>query len=216
MLIFNTSNISTDVFGCIDGTHIAIPGPLNDNSYYNRKGYHSVVLQGICNSDLKFMNIFCGWPGSAHDARIWKSSNVYKLIEEDSTKLLPKNKYLIGDCAYPLKPYLMVPFKDNGYLNERQHRFNARLSSSRIVIEQAFGRLKGLFRRLKYVNVLNLKNIKYIITAACVLHNISINDNTSYTEQEIAQEDNQEYLINNDIEENTDGKEIRNTIMRTL
>lgn len=36
-----------NVAGCVDGTHILIPGPQNDNSYYNRKGTHSVILQ-VC------------------------------------------------------------------------------------------------------------------------------------------------------------------------
>ena len=33
--------------GAIDGTHIPIEGPTNNASdYYNRKGWHSVILQG--------------------------------------------------------------------------------------------------------------------------------------------------------------------------
>lgn len=35
-----------NVIGCIDGMHIAIPTPSNDpSSYYNRKGFHSLILQ---------------------------------------------------------------------------------------------------------------------------------------------------------------------------
>lgn len=36
--------------GCIDGTHVRIKGPSeNEPDYVNRKGYHSINVQGICN-----------------------------------------------------------------------------------------------------------------------------------------------------------------------
>lgn len=34
-----------NVVGVVDGTHIPIPAPTNDDSFYNRKGYHSMQLQ---------------------------------------------------------------------------------------------------------------------------------------------------------------------------
>ena len=33
--------------GAIDGTHIAIIEPKKDHTDYNRKGYHSVVMQAL-------------------------------------------------------------------------------------------------------------------------------------------------------------------------
>lgn len=65
------------VFGCVDCSHIPIPGPINDNSFYNRKGFHSILLQGVCNSKQEFIDVFCGWPGSAHDARVWQNSPIF-------------------------------------------------------------------------------------------------------------------------------------------
>ena len=41
------------VVGAIDGTHIAIPGPLGDghrNSYISRKGFPNIQLQVECNT----------------------------------------------------------------------------------------------------------------------------------------------------------------------
>ena len=38
------------VIGCVDGTHIKIQGPTqNENNYVNRKGFHSINVQAICN-----------------------------------------------------------------------------------------------------------------------------------------------------------------------
>lgn len=175
------------VFGCLDGTHIAIPGPLSDNSYYNRKGFHSIQVQAICNSRQEFIDVFCGWPGSVHDARVWQNSPIYNKIVANKNEMLPNNSVLLGDSAYPLDKFLMVSFRDNGHLTPRQKLFNTRLSNTRVTIEQSFGRLKGIFRRLKYLNILNLTYAKYIIFSACVFHNVIIQNN----EYELYEQDNQ-------------------------
>ena len=105
------------VFGCVDCTHIPIPGPVNDNSFYNRKGFHSILLQAICNSKQEFIDVFCGWPGSAHDARMWQNSPIFEKLDAGHNEILPPNSYLLGDSAYPLREFIMVPFRDNGHLN---------------------------------------------------------------------------------------------------
>ena len=48
-----------------------------------------------------------------------------------------------------LHTHLMKPYKDNGARTVAQINFNKRLSQSRRVIENAFGMLKGRFRRLR-------------------------------------------------------------------
>ena len=108
-----------------------------------------MLLQAVCNAKQEFINVYCGWPGSVHNAKMWQHSQLYRKLEEVPHSMLPSGCYLLGDCAYPIKPYMIVPFKDNGTLTARQRRFNARLSSTCVVIEQAFGRLKSQFHRLK-------------------------------------------------------------------
>jgi len=47
-------------------------------------------------------------------------------------------------------------------------------SSSRTVIEHAFARLKGKFRRLKYLDMNDMAVVTLVITTACVLHNFTL------------------------------------------
>lgn len=64
-----------DVVGTIDGCHIQISRPSESaESYFNRKKFYSVILQGVCDADLLFTDVFAGFPGSAHDARVLRES----------------------------------------------------------------------------------------------------------------------------------------------
>ena len=46
--------------------------------YYNRKGYYSIIMQGLVDFRGIFIDICIGWPGKVHDACIFSNSEVYK------------------------------------------------------------------------------------------------------------------------------------------
>lgn len=75
---FHQRNGFPGVIGALDGTHISIKAPTdNPQSYINRKGYYSLQLQAVCDSDMKFLNCFCGYAGSCHDARVLRNSDLW-------------------------------------------------------------------------------------------------------------------------------------------
>ena len=155
-------------YGAIDGSHISIKAPLEHISdYTNRKCYTSVVLQGVCDSRMVFTHVSAGWPGSMHDARIFRRSSLYDTISNETQG----SYHLLGDSAYPLSDSLIVPYKDNGHLTEIQKNFNKQHSSSRTIIERCFALLKGKFRRLKFLDMSKLEFIPTVIVTACILHN---------------------------------------------
>jgi len=165
------------VVGAIDGTHIPIMAPVDyQGSYINRKGFHSLQLQAVCQHKLKFTDCYVGQPGSVHDARVFRLSPLGQEIE-GGTKLFPTDGHIIGDSAYPLSKTLLTPYRDTGNLTSMKQTYNFKHSSTRMAIERAFSHLKGRFRRLKYFVSPDLEFVVKAIMACCVLHNICIDQN---------------------------------------
>ena len=80
--------------------------------------------------------------------------------------------FLVGDPAYPLRPWLMKPFINTGCLTPQQQCFNNRLSKSRVVVQHAFGRLKGRWRCLRNKLSVCIDDVPEVIGACCILHNL--------------------------------------------
>ena len=168
------------VGGAIDGTHIPIKAPvIHPDEYYNRKCFHSVVLQAVVDSFLLFTDIYVGWPGRVHDARVFANRTLHERAQVlgspfpdgRSTNIngIMVPVVLLGDSAYPLLPWLIKPFPDSG--DRDRQMFNYRLSSTRIEVERAFGLLKGRFRILNKQQDTQVKNICNMVAACCILHN---------------------------------------------
>ena len=97
-----------------------------------------------------------------------RRSELFQQIEQEGDSMFPHDSHLLGDSAYPISKYLLVPFKDNGRLDAQKKRFNRRLSSSRVAIERAFAFLKGCFRRLKNLDMRRIDLIPQIIISCCI------------------------------------------------
>lgn len=77
---------------------------------------------------------------------------------------------LLGDDAFPLRPFLMKPYKGN--FPPKAHRaFNYRLSRGRMTVENSFGILAARWRIFHAVIEADLSTAKTIIHASVMLHN---------------------------------------------
>lgn len=202
------------VLGAVDGCHIPIKAPSKfPENYVNRKKFHSVVLQGICDHNLMFLDVYCGWPGSVHDARILRNSDIGQKAYSNPTSLFPPETYLLGDSAYPLLPWLITPFKRTTILSARQKRFNKKHSCTRNVIERSFGLLKSRFRKLTCMDF-KTGDIPMIVTAATVLHNMCLLSGDHMTiEDDINEEVNG---FDNVYGDNIDGQSVRTRLMELV
>ncbi|CAH2109188.1 unnamed protein product [Euphydryas editha] len=135
------------VVGCIDCTHVAIHSPPNDQHYeesiyVNRKGYHSINTQLICDANLCIINVNALFPGSSHDSFIWNQSKVSEIMEQLHRHGTGRY-YLIGDCGYPLRPWLHTPIPEPQPGSEEN--YNKAFKSARSTIERCNGVLKSRF-----------------------------------------------------------------------
>lgn len=160
------------VIGAIDGSHIKIDKPKVDpDSYLNRKHFHSIQMQAVCDHDLMIRDIFIGYPGSVHDSRVFRNSPLCAELADRCHDF-----YLLGDSGYPCLRNLLTPFKDRGNLTAIEANYNLKLSANRYVIEHCFGLLKQKWRQLYHIKLKKINDIVHFIRACCVLHNLSITD----------------------------------------
>jgi len=97
--------------GAIDGCHIRIRPPAmpQKKSYLNRKLSPSVILQVICDSREKLIDVYIVNTGSVHDALVLQRSPMFK-----ESLYPPAGYFLLGDGGYPCLQHpvaVVTPFR---------------------------------------------------------------------------------------------------------
>lgn len=157
-------------YGAIDGKHFLITAPSNCGSeYYNYKGANSVVLMAVVDHNYCFQFIDVGSKGSQSDGGIFQLCPLWFALENG---LIPDGGFLVGDDAFPLKPYLMKPYTSHRMpLTKEEKVFNYRISRARRIVENAFGILVSRFRVFDRKLSCSLLTVNKLVRAACGLHN---------------------------------------------
>uniref|UniRef100_A0A3P9IK64 DDE Tnp4 domain-containing protein n=1 Tax=Oryzias latipes TaxID=8090 RepID=A0A3P9IK64_ORYLA len=84
-----------NVIGAIDCTHVAIRAPnVNENAFINRKHFHSINVQIICDADMLLTNVVARWP--THDSFILRHSSVGRRLEAGAIR----DGWLLGTFNY--------------------------------------------------------------------------------------------------------------------
>ena len=181
--------------GAIDGKHVALRKPRKSGSeFHNYKGFFSIVLLAIVDSDYKFLYVDVGQTGCGSDAGVFSLTEMFTSLNEGKAGLpepepLPGEEdrgrdigyFLVGDDAFALKPWMMKPIPQR-YMAREKRIFNYRLSRARRVVENVFGILSSRFRCLLTTMQQEPDRVATITMACCVLHNLLRLRNPSATD----------------------------------
>ena len=174
----------------VDGTHIGVAS--DDLSYLGAKGI-TINIQAMVDSnfmvrDINYERGHC--PGAFNDinmydwsqGRIWVEE-VHKLGRKNIGGTTPLGYWVAADGGYHLgQTGLLIPFaKERGStapLQAWQNEFNFRLSSSRMVVEQAFGMIKSRSTILQHCKEQRIhpEKVVRLFVACCVIHNLCMLD----------------------------------------
>ena len=175
--------------GAIDGSHIYVAAPSNTvvaADHRNRNKSFSILLQGVVDSKCYFTSINTGPPGSLHDSAHFRSTELYKKVEEGImggfhddpltwASGLSFPPYIVADRGYPLLSWCITPFKKGPMgvpLTMEEAWFNRKHSSTRMSVERGFGILKARFKEIGTKSSLKLNFLPTVVHTCCVLHNI--------------------------------------------
>lgn len=157
-----------NIVGVIGSCHVTIKTPeAGAQTFLNRKGIPCIVLQGVCNNKLAFMDIYAGQAGSVNINTVFKSSPVCEKLSE----IVLPDLFLVGDSSFPLSPSLITPYRDKGNLTQQQRSFNNALKPVKSSVQKAFALLKGTFKRLKFLDMQRIDLVVKVVLASCALHN---------------------------------------------
>ena len=84
--------------GAVDGTHIPIIAPNESHAdNHNRKWCYSILMQAVVDHDYRFTDVYIGWPGQVHDARVFDNSRIFRKtgLSDASTQTKQENKRLL-------------------------------------------------------------------------------------------------------------------------
>ena len=194
--------------GALDGWIVKIRCPRESDGvggtdeFYCRKGFYGINVQAIVDKNKLIIWRAIQCRGSEHDSKAFKKSDMYKKLQEVAGNLLAKGFYFMGDSAYSIRSYLLVPF-DNAGIQSAQDAFNYHLSTCRIWVECAFGEIDMRWGILwKHLPFSLHRNVK-VIDATMRLHNFIVayrmknHVDLSTSEVRDYQDDNENFLRNN-------------------
>lgn len=190
--------------GVADGTLFPLafePETKDAPDYSGRKYGYSLSTMIICDNKRRIRHYLAGFPGSAHDNRIFKATKLVK----DANTYFSEREYIIGDSAFENSSHMVSAFKKpKGEEIPRNHeQFNEKLARLRILSEHTIGILKGRFPWLRSIRFKineskeSIRRILQMLKATVVLHNMLI---------EFGEEERNEWLEEDDCSEIDDAE----------
>jgi hypothetical protein len=107
---FQSKQWFPNCIGAIDGSHVYIAAPPNSivaADHRNRHKSFSILLQGVVDSKCYFTSVNTGPPGSLHDSAHFKSSELYRKVEEGVMGGFHDDP-MTWPAALPFPPYIVA------------------------------------------------------------------------------------------------------------
>ena len=175
---FQSKQRFPNCIGAIDGSHIYVAAPSNTIvavDHCNRYKFFSILLQDVVDSKCYFTSISLGPPGSLYDSAHFKTTEVYRKVEEEimgdfhDDPLswgggLSFSPYIVADHRYPLLSWYITPFKMGPMgtpLTREEAWFNMKHSSTRMSVERGFDILKSRIKEIGTKSSLKLDFLAY-------------------------------------------------------
>lgn len=168
---FEAVNGFPNVLGCISETYIPTGSP--------RHRVQAIALQAVCDSKLRFLDIYSNGPNTALEQNVFHESP----LSDNIIRLCAPQYHLLGDSAYPLRAFLLTPYRDCGNLSESEKNYNSKFYETLCRIDEAFKLLKSRFHQLVRVEFKEIETMHQFIKCCCVLHNICVNREDFYSEE---------------------------------
>lgn len=216
--------------GALDSTLITMDLPTGEPAdiWLDRNRSYSMVLQAVVDTDLRFLDVCIGYPGSLYGAKSLKESSFYKKctsgqrLDGDLVQVgtYGIREYVVGDLEYPMLPWLMRPYRENEMTPQRAF-YNDTLHFTGITVARAFGRLKGTFRMFQgTVKQPNLERMPKMIHTCCIMHNMCIDaggvEGVHFPEPEVVPQTDADLLEGLDMEESDEAFQTREGVCAYL
>lgn len=142
-------------FGTLDGKRFLLAKLNNSGSeYFDYKGHCSIIMLALVDAAYKFLYVDVGTNGRDSDGGVWEKSSLKEAVESQQLHILPPSNIsfiqrvtlyiIVADNAFPLKPWLMKPYKGNNLPMEK-FIYNYRHSTTSQVSENAFWNISQSF-----------------------------------------------------------------------
>ncbi|XP_017285526.1 putative nuclease HARBI1 [Kryptolebias marmoratus] len=158
------------VLGVLDCVQVAIKAPNSeDSSYVNKKGFHSIACQLVCDARGLLLSAETRWPGGLEDTVVLERSAVYQQLQD------VEEGWLLGDGRYPLRKWLMTPVECPE--SPAEFQYNLSHATTHEIVDRTFRAIQTRFRCLdstKGCLQYSPEKSSSILLACCVLHNASL------------------------------------------
>ncbi|XP_055353546.1 putative nuclease HARBI1 [Paramacrobiotus metropolitanus] len=208
--------------GLVDGTLVVLDScpSMKGADYFSRKNCYGLSAMVVSDDKKRILHAFTGFPGSAHDCRVYKHSSLAQRPE----KFFEPEEYLLADSGYQPDVHVVPAYKAPESNFEENSLFNFLLAQARVGNEHCIGILKGRFQSLRGLRVMiktadDHKKAVFWFLACCVLHNILHDMGDAYDETWTEDENVAETVVPSRQEtftENRVGRQKREKVKRLL